>query len=240
MALFTQVMCNPAQVTKLWAASMAAQTMVQQPGGGQSIQPQGGRQTAQLAGSKTGRHESAAGAPDEAPKSPNRRGKKKQKVMIHPTSVTILRQIRALRVSGALDGYQCAAGSIFQRTASAEPDLPFADCDPVPSLVESSDSESDVDEDEDPQNNVSSLFHVLPHVCFHVARFPALGKKTNGCVDHRLAKLFAFLAQHPECLELMEKLRSVATTIHKSSQVMDHFKSVASSSGKTGTRSNPW
>jgi len=51
----------------------------------------------------------------------------------------------------ALDGYQCAAGSIFQRTASAEPDLPSADCDQVPSLVESSDSESDVDEDEDPQ-----------------------------------------------------------------------------------------
>ena len=111
---------------------MTAQTMVQEPGGGQSKQQQGGRQTAQLAGSKTGRHESAAGAPDEAPKSPNRRGKKKQKVIIHPTSVTTLQQIRALRVPAALDGYQCAAGSIFQRTASAQPDLPSAaDCDPV-------------------------------------------------------------------------------------------------------------
>ena len=130
---------------------MAAQTMVQQQGGGQSIQQQGGRQTAQLAGEKTGRHEPVAGASDEAPKSPNRRGKKKQKVMSHPTSVTTLRQIRALRVPAVLDGYQCAAGSIFQRTASAEPDLLSADCDPVPSLVESSDSESDVDEDEDPQ-----------------------------------------------------------------------------------------
>jgi len=55
------------------------------------------------------------------------------------------------RIPAVLDGYQCGAGSIFQRTASAEPDLLSADCDPVPSLVESSDSESDVDEDEDPQ-----------------------------------------------------------------------------------------
>jgi len=54
-------------------------------------------------------------------------------------------------VPAALDGYQCTAGFIFQRTVSAEPDLPSADCDPVPSLVESSDSESDIDEDEDPQ-----------------------------------------------------------------------------------------
>ena len=69
---------------------------------------------------------------------------------------------------------------------------------------------------------------------------PALDKKTNGCVDHRLDKLFGFLVQHPECLELMEKLRSVATTLHKSSQAMDHFKSVVPASGKTGTRSNPW
>jgi len=50
MALFAQAMCNPAQVAQLWAASMAAQTMVQQQGGGQSIQQQGVRQTAQLAG----------------------------------------------------------------------------------------------------------------------------------------------------------------------------------------------
>ena len=49
-ALFAQAMCNPAQVAQLWAASMAAQTMVQQQGGGQSIQQQGVRQTAQLAG----------------------------------------------------------------------------------------------------------------------------------------------------------------------------------------------
>jgi len=28
MALFAQAMCNPAQVAQLWAASMAAQTMV--------------------------------------------------------------------------------------------------------------------------------------------------------------------------------------------------------------------
>ena len=94
---------------------MAAQTMVQQQGGGQSIQQQGGRQTAQLAGSKTGWHEPAACAADETPKSPNRRGTKKQKVIIHPTSVTTLQKIRALRVPAALDGYQCAAGSIFQR-----------------------------------------------------------------------------------------------------------------------------
>ena len=38
MALFAQTMCNPAQVAQLWAASMAAQTMVQEQGGGQSIQ----------------------------------------------------------------------------------------------------------------------------------------------------------------------------------------------------------
>jgi len=113
---------------------MAAQTMVQQQGGGQSIQQQGGQQTAQLAGSKTGRHEPAAGAADEAPKLPNRRGTKKQTVKIYPTSVTTLRQIRALHVPAVLDGYQCAAGSIFQRTASAEPDLPSVDCDPVPSF----------------------------------------------------------------------------------------------------------
>jgi len=36
MALFAQTMCTPAQVAQLWAASMAAQTMVQQQGGGQS------------------------------------------------------------------------------------------------------------------------------------------------------------------------------------------------------------
>jgi len=29
MALFAQAMCNPAQVAQLWAALMAAQTMVQ-------------------------------------------------------------------------------------------------------------------------------------------------------------------------------------------------------------------
>ena len=39
-----------------------------------------------------------------------------------------------------LNGYQSATDSIFQRTASTEPDLPSADCDPVPSLVESSNS----------------------------------------------------------------------------------------------------
>ena len=60
-------------------------------------------------------------------------------------------QVRTKRILPVLDGYQCAAGSIFQRTAPAEPDLPSADCDPVPSLVESSDSESDVDKDEDSQ-----------------------------------------------------------------------------------------
>jgi len=102
MTLFTQAMYNPAQVAHLWVASMAAQTMVQQHGGGQSIQQQGDRQIAQLACSKTGRHESAAGAVDEAPKSPNRRGKKKQKVIIHPTSVTTLRQIRTLRVQRSM------------------------------------------------------------------------------------------------------------------------------------------
>jgi len=47
------------------------------------MQQQGGGKTAQLAGSKTARHEPAAGAVDEAPKSPNRRGKKKQKVKLH-------------------------------------------------------------------------------------------------------------------------------------------------------------
>jgi len=77
-------------------------------------------------------------------------GHKKQKVKLHSTSVTTLWQIRALHVPAVLNGYQSAVGSIFQHTASAEPDLPSADCDPVPSLVESSDSESDVDEDEDP------------------------------------------------------------------------------------------
>jgi len=53
---------------------------------------------------------------------------------------------------------------------------------------------------------------------------PALGKKTNGCVNHHLDKLLAFLAQHPECLELMEKLRSVATTLHKCSLSCDHLE----------------
>jgi len=104
------------------------------------MQQQGRGQTAQLAGSKTARHKPAAGAADEALKSPNRRGKKKQKVKLHFTSVTTLRQIRALRVPAVLDGYQSAGGSIFQRTLSAEPDLPSADCDPVPSLVKSSNS----------------------------------------------------------------------------------------------------
>ena len=51
------------------------------------MQQQGGGQTAQLAGSKTARHEPAAGAADEAPKSLNRRGKKKQKVKLQSTSV---------------------------------------------------------------------------------------------------------------------------------------------------------
>ena len=104
------------------------------------MQQQGARPTAQLAGSKTARHEPAAVAADEASKSPNRRGKKKQKVKLHSTSVTTLCQIRALRVPAKLDGYQSATGSIFQRTASAEPDLPSTDCDQLPSLVESSDS----------------------------------------------------------------------------------------------------
>jgi len=147
-----QNLCGKAQVQigRDWCLTHALRGNNFQ-GGGQSIQQQGGRQTAHLAGSKTGRHEPAASAADEAPKSPNRRGKKKQKVIIHPTSVTTLLQIRALSVLAVLDGYQCAAETIFQRTAPAEPDLPSADCDPVPSLVESSDSESDVDEDEDPQ-----------------------------------------------------------------------------------------
>jgi len=149
--VFAQAMCNLAQVAQLWVALMTAQTMVQKQGRGQSIQQQGGQQTAQLAGSKTGRHEPAAGAADEACKLPNTRGKKKQKVIIHPTSVTSLRQIRALRVPAVLSGYRCVAGSIFQCTASAEPDLPSADCDLVPSLVESSNSESDVNEYEEPQ-----------------------------------------------------------------------------------------
>ena len=88
MALFAQAMCNPQLCpgAQLWAASIAAQTMVQQQGGGQSMQEQGGRQTAQLAGSQTARHEPAAGAADEAPKLTNRRGKKKQKVKLHSTS----------------------------------------------------------------------------------------------------------------------------------------------------------
>jgi len=64
---------------------------------------------------------------------------------------TTVRQIRVLRVPVVVDGYYCTVGSILQRTASPEPDLSSADCDPVPSLVESSDSESDIDEDEDPQ-----------------------------------------------------------------------------------------
>ena len=38
MALFALAMYNPAQVAQLWAALMAAQTMVQQQGGGQSMQ----------------------------------------------------------------------------------------------------------------------------------------------------------------------------------------------------------
>jgi len=104
------------------------------------MQQQGRGPTAQLAGSKTARYEPASGSANETPKSSNRRGKKKQKVKLHSTSVTTLLQIRALRVPAVLDGYQSAAGSIFQRTASAEPDLPSADCDPVPSLVESSNS----------------------------------------------------------------------------------------------------
>jgi len=81
------------------------------------------------------------------PSHPTGGAKKSRKVKIHPTSVTTLRQ----SVPAVLNGYQCAAGSIFQRTASAEPYLPSADCDPVPSLVGSSDSESDVNVNEDPQ-----------------------------------------------------------------------------------------
>jgi len=104
------------------------------------MQQQGGGQTAQLAGSKTARHELAAGAADKAPKSPNRKAKKKQKVKLHSTCITTLRQIRTLRVPAVLDCYQSAVGSIFQRTAPAEPDLPSADGDPVSSLVESSNS----------------------------------------------------------------------------------------------------
>ena len=77
--VFAQAMCNPAQVAQLWVALMAAQTMVQKQGRGQSIQQQGGRQTAQLAGSKTGRHEPAAGAADKASKLPNTRGKKSKR-----------------------------------------------------------------------------------------------------------------------------------------------------------------
>ena len=102
------------------------------------MQQQGGGQTAQLAGSKTARHELAAGAADKAPKSPNRRAKKKQRVKLHSTCITTLRQIRTLRVPAVLDCYQSAVGSIFQRTASEESDLPSANCDSVPSLVEAS------------------------------------------------------------------------------------------------------
>jgi len=81
------------------------------------MQQQGGGQTAHLAGSKTARHEPAAGAADEAPKWPNRRGIKKKKVKLDSTSVTFLRQIRTLRVYTVFDGLQSAVGSIFQRTA---------------------------------------------------------------------------------------------------------------------------
>jgi len=39
--VFAQAMCNPAQFAQLWTALMAAQTMGQHQGGGQSIQQQG-------------------------------------------------------------------------------------------------------------------------------------------------------------------------------------------------------
>ena len=162
----------PAQVAQLWAASMADQTILQQQGGGRSMQQQGG-QTAQLAGSKTGRHEPAAGAADEASKSPNTRGQKKVKGhnSSHQCHNSSADQGSARACSDrSSDGYQCAAGSIFQRTASAEPDLPSADCDPVPSLVESSARVTST-KMKTRKNNVNSLFHVLSHVCFNSARF---------------------------------------------------------------------
>ena len=63
---------------------------------------------------------------------------------------------------------------------------------------------------------------------------PALGIKTGGCLAHRLDKLFAILAEHPEFAGLMRILRSISTNIHKSSQALDHAKACSTVSGQ------PW
>jgi len=67
------------------------------------MQQQGVRQTAQLAGSKTARHEPAAGVADVAPMSSNRRGKKKAQgqTSFHQCHNSSADQ-RSARVCGAL------------------------------------------------------------------------------------------------------------------------------------------
>ena len=129
---------------QLWAA---AKTMVHQQ---EEVKQQGGRQTAQLAGSKTGGTSPRQVQLTRRPSHPTGGAKEsKRSKFIKPVSQLFGRS--GLCACLQCSRYQCAAGSIFQRTASAEPDLSSADCDLVPSLVESADSESDVDEYEDPQ-----------------------------------------------------------------------------------------
>jgi len=54
----------------------------------------------------------------------------------------------------------------------------------------------------------------------------------GGCLAHRLNKLFAILAEHTELADLMRILRSIATNIHKNSQVLHHYKVCSTVSGQ--------
>ena len=48
---------------------------------------------------------------------------------------------------------------------------------------------------------------------------PALNIVWNGCAAHRLDKMYALIAKHPELEGLMNKLTAITTHVNKSSQV---------------------
>jgi hypothetical protein len=57
------------------------------------------------------------------------------------------------------------------------------------------------------------------------------GIKHNGCVAHRLDKLYGIIADDPQVKTLLDKLASISTHLHKSSQASDYFKEVAKVAG---------
>jgi len=54
-----------------------------------------------------------------------------------------------------------------------------------------------------------------------------LGIQHHGCIAHRMDKLHLLLAKHPLLQPLLNKLKSISTHVHKSSQSQDHMKKCA-------------